>query len=189
MSQTPRAAGQLPVFPAVRHARLSAAHAVMLLGERPPRPLHRLHNGLDAADVVIAVSTGEGPRGRLEVVRVLLPLVKQSEVHLCNADAEALGLPALGTSVDRSPGCTLSGPAGVVVLAEGVVAAERVVTSSSSSITAVRGRVDVQIEGERPRFVRAMPVEEAAASLGCVVVADVSGELRPGVLATLLDPR
>ena len=179
----------LPVFPAVRHVRLSAAHAGMLFGARKPNgdageapgltALYRMQNGLDASDGVVNVGAGEGAR-KLELVRVLLPYVQRSVVHLCVADAEALGLSSLGTSIDRSPGCTLSGPHGVVVLAEGVVAAERVVVTAPLG----KARVDVQLEGERPRFVRSLPVEEG--SPACVVVADASGELRPGVLATLL---
>jgi propanediol utilization protein len=172
----------LPVFPAARHVRLSAAHARMLFGDKGPRALHHLHNGLDASDAVVSVSIGDTPRGKLELVRVLLPLVKHSLVHVCAYDVEGLGLPALGTTADRSPGCALSGPQGIVVLAEGVVAAERVVMPASSSLG--RPRVDVQIEGERPRFLRNMPVEEG--SPGCVVVADTSGDLRPGVMATVL---
>ncbi len=184
MSSLPRpAALPLPVFPAVRHVRLSSAHALMLFGNRPLRALYRLCNGLDAADVVVTVSTGEGPRGSLELVRVLLPLVARSVVHLCAADVDRLGLPLLGTVIDRSPGCALSGPQGMVVLAEGVVAAERVVVPTSFSKT----RVDVQLDGERPRFLRSLAVEEG--SPACVVIADASGELRPGVLATILDQR
>ena len=174
---------QLPVFPAVRHVRLSAAHARMLFGERPLRALHRLHSGLDAADALVSVSTGEGPRSRLELVRVLLPFVKNSAVHLCFADVDNFGLAALGTAVDRSPGCTLAGPMGIVVLAEGLVAAERVVLVSAGG----RTRVDVQIEGERPRFLRALPVEEG--SVACVVVADASGDLKPGLTAVVVEPR
>lgn len=155
----------------------------MLFGERVLKALHRLHNGLDAADAVLTVSAGEGPRAKVELVRVLLPFVKQTAVYLCVVDVENLGLAALGTSLDRSPGCTISGPEGVVVLAEGMVAAERVVLSSSPG----RARADVQIEGERPRFLRNMPVEEG--SPACVVVADASGDLRPGATATVLDSR
>ena len=172
---------QVPVSPAVRHVRLSAAHAALLFGDRAPRALFRLSNGLDAADRLLTVSIGEGVRAKLEWVRVLLPLVARSVVHVCGADVEALGLSPLGTNVDRSPGCTLSGPCGVVVLAEGVVAAERVLMPTS--MFPLRPCLDVQIEGERPRFLPSMPVESGAAAL--VVVADVSGCFSFGTVATV----
>lgn len=51
----------LSVYPAVRHVRLTADHALLLFG-RAPRPLYRLSDGTDAADAVLEV---KGPGGQL----------------------------------------------------------------------------------------------------------------------------
>jgi propanediol utilization protein len=168
----------LAVFPAARHARLTEAHAALLFGKKPLRALHRLSDGGVASDGVVVV---EGPSGKLDPVRVLLPFLARSVVYVCIADADAAGF-ALSTSLDRAPGCTLSGPVGTVVLAAGVLSCERVTLPAT---TAPRpSRVDVQIEGERPRLVRGVAVD--AGDVAAVYVVDHSGDLRPGTTATLL---
>lgn len=169
----------LMVYPAVRHARLTVAHAAVLFGEMPLHALHRLSNGLDAANAVVAV---EGPRGRLELVRALLPAVAQSIVYLTAADADAVGLVGLSTSLSSAPGCTLIGPHGTVVLASCVLACERVVLPASTAAAARSLRADVQIDGERPRVLRGVPVE--AGEPTALYVVDT--ELKAGTTAHLI---
>ena len=149
--------------------RLTADHAQLLFG-RVPRPLHRLSDGTDAADAVLEV---KGPGGRLTLVRLVLPAVSRSVVYLCATDADVIGLSGLSSSLETSPGCTLSGPAGTVLLASGVLCAERVVLPAASV-----ARVDVHLEGERPRVLRNVAV--FAGDVASVYIVDVSGDLRSG---------
>jgi propanediol utilization protein len=144
----------IPLFPATRHARLSVAHAAALFGERTFEVVHRLASGDDASDCVVSVDIGAG---RLEDVRVLLPFVDRSSVAVTSRDARALGLaaPLLATPTG-SPGCTLHGPEGVVVLGEAVVAAEHVELPAGPM--GQMPMADVVIDGERPRTFRRLPV-------------------------------
>lgn len=168
----------LTVFPAVRHARLTEAHAALLFGGRKLNPLHRLADGSVATDGVVAL---DGARGRLDLVRVVVPFVAASCVYVTGADADAAGFGALSTTLAKALGCTLSGPHGTVILTNGVLAAERVTLPARDGLPA---RVDVQIEGERPRLLRGWSVE--VGPVAAVYVVDISGDLRPGTAATAL---
>ncbi len=137
----------------MRHARLSVAHARALFGDTPLRVVHTLACGDDVSDVVLGV---DGPGGRLDDVRVLLPFVPQSYVAVPPRDARRLGVTgALPATPEGAPGCTLHGPAGVVVLAAGVVVAEHVVLLADEGAAAM---VDVVVDGERSRLLRRVPV-------------------------------
>jgi propanediol utilization protein len=163
------------VFPVVCHVRLSAAHARTLFGDVTLQRVHTLASGDVVSDRVVVV---DGPAGRLEHVRVMLPFTERTTVLLLSRDARRLGLPMpLPGQLDGAPGCTLSGPAGLVVLGEGIVASERVVLAG-----AVDGdRVDLFLDGERPRVVRqvaVVPGETPRAYIG-----DDAHDLRLGVMA------
>lgn len=160
---------------AVRHVRLSAPHAAVLFGTQALQNLLTMSSGLVASDGVVGVA---GPAAELQRVRVLLPFVARSEVHLSTADAESIGLAAPGVVLDDGAGCTLHGPAGVVVLASAVVNAERVVLPVRSS-----DRVDVTVHCDRPRQWRRLGV--VVGDSPSVFVVDDSGEVRRGTLATL----
>ncbi|MBM4281913.1 MAG: hypothetical protein FJ137_14535 [Deltaproteobacteria bacterium] len=148
-----------PVFPAVRHARLSPSHAQALLGHAPPQIIHTMWCGDDVSDAVISV---DGPGGRLDDVRVVLPFVPQSYVAVPLRDARRLGVTgALPATTAGAPGCTLRGPAGVVVLAAGVVAADHVVLPPGDDATVM---VDVFVDGDRPRLLRRVPVARGASA-------------------------
>ncbi len=143
-----------PVFPAVRHVRLSEAHVRALFGPAAVRVVHSLGWGDGASDAFVDV---EGPSGRMRGVRVVLPYVVQSRVALLQRDAARLGLfGPLPTTTTAAPGCTLHGPVGVVVLAGGVVAAEHVMLPPGVVDNSVV--VDVVVDGDRPRTLRRVPV-------------------------------
>ena len=167
----------IPVFPALRHVRLSTTHLGVLFGMAPLQALLVLSSGAVASDGLIGVA---GRSGELRAVRVLLPTVARTEVHLSSADAAAIGLQSPGVALDRAPGCTLHGPAGVVVLAGAVVNAERLVLPGP----VVVDRADLHAEFDRPRLYRRVGVvsgERAQAFLF-----DDSGELRHGTVATII---
>ncbi len=162
---------RLPIHPAVRHVRLSAAHRDVLFGTARLQTLLTLSSGLVASDGLVGVAGRTD--GELLDVRVLLPLVARTEVLLTSTDAAAIGLTTPGVVVDDAAGCTLHGPAGVVVLASAVVNAERVVLPSGERTT---DRVDVAADYERLRIYRRVAVvvgEQPGAWL-----VDDTGELR-----------
>jgi putative phosphotransacetylase len=70
----------------------------------------------------------EGPGGRLEKVRVLGPAREPGQVEVSLTNARRLGLEAevrLSSMVEGSPGAKLIGPAGELMMAQGVIAAAR----------------------------------------------------------------
>jgi acetate kinase len=69
-----------------------------------------------------------GPKGRIERVRVLGPTRKATQVEIAMTEQFKLGiLPPIRESgdIEGSPGCTLEGPAGSVVIDKGVICALR----------------------------------------------------------------
>lgn len=154
-------------------------HARALFGGRTFDVVHTLACGDDASDRWVDVGIGDA---RLERVRVLLPFVAQSFVAITSREARALGLtPALPTTPNGAPGCTLHGPEGVVVLADGVVAAERLELPSGAANPG--STADVAVDGERPRTFRRLPVVRGDASRA-FVVDDVDAIAARGRLVT-----
>ncbi len=146
----------MPVVVTVRHVRLSAAHLELLFGA-----------GATLVDVCALPPTGtfasasvvdvRGPAGTLRHVRVLGPLVRQTEVRLLPREAGVLGLTAGADS-----GCTLEGPHGTVVLAGGVhLGLRRLALGAHDAQEA--GLIDgahtgVIVRGDRERELRDVPV-------------------------------
>ncbi|MBE6926994.1 MAG: phosphate propanoyltransferase [Ruminococcaceae bacterium] len=72
--------------------------------------------------------TVQGPKGKLERVRVLGPERKDTQVEIALTDSFALGIrPPVRMSgkISGTPGCTLIGPAGQAEISEGVIVAAR----------------------------------------------------------------
>lgn len=72
--------------------------------------------------------TVSGPRGELANVRVLGPVRGQTQVELTFSEAKKLGIPGqirMSGDVDGTPGCTLKGPAGQLVIPQGVIVPAR----------------------------------------------------------------
>lgn len=110
-----------------RHVHLSAAHAQALFGNSPLTAARELTQpGQFAANQTLIV---QGPKGRVEAVRIVGPTRDETQVEIAVSDAATLGVDppvaasgALGTSVG---GVTLIGPAGRVDLTRGVIIAAR----------------------------------------------------------------
>lgn len=69
-----------------------------------------------------------GPKGSFESVIILGPFRPATQVELSLTDARKLGIPAVirqSGDLLGTPGCTLTGPNGSVVLEEGVIVANR----------------------------------------------------------------
>lgn len=69
-----------------------------------------------------------GPKGAISKVRVLGPVRKQTQVELLEGDGFKLGIKApvrMSGDLAGTPGATLIGPRGTVVMSEGVIVAQR----------------------------------------------------------------
>lgn len=129
----------IPIVATARHVRLQASHLELLFG-----PKHALTALAPLAlPGVFACAEGvnvRGPSGSIAFVRVVGPVVRNTTVRVSPRDLPLLGLPAepLPRTLAESRGCTIEGPAGTVVLAEGLVTPRRVL-SLDPSIAARRG--------------------------------------------------
>jgi acetate kinase len=147
----------IPVAISAHHVHLTQATIDRLFGENyvltPRAPLSQ--PGQFAATETVALI---GPRGRLAPVRVLGPPRKADQVEISRTDAHILGLEAplrLSGDLDATPGLTLEGPRGRVVLTSGVVCALRHVHMSPADAVRLNVRdrevVEVAIDaGGRP---------------------------------------
>jgi acetate kinase len=97
-----------------------------------------------------------GPRGRVERVRVLGPVRKDTQVEISRTEEFRLGIDApvrASGDIHGSPGLRLEGPSDVVDLPEGVIIAARHVHMSPEDALrfGVRDRdaIAVRVEGER----------------------------------------
>lgn len=118
---------QVPVGVSARHIHLSEEHVAILFGEgyelTEAKPLSQ--PGQYAANETVAVV---GTKGTFPKVRILGPVRKQTQLEVSRTDAFALGVnPPVRESgnIAGSAGITLKGPAGEVVIEEGVIVAAR----------------------------------------------------------------
>ena len=117
----------VPAGVSARHVHLSREDLDRLFG--PGCALHPCkalsQPGQFAAQERVTVS---GPRGELANVRVLGPVRGQTQVELTFSEAKKLGIPGqirMSGDVDGTPGCTLKGPAGQLVIPQGVIVPAR----------------------------------------------------------------
>lgn len=150
----------IPVAITARHVHLSRAHVEALFG-----------NGHELLDIFPLTQPGEqacaetvtvrGPKGALENVRVIGPIRERTQVEVTIRDQAKLGIEGalrLSAKLPGSFGCTLEGPAGTVVLAEGVLNAMRHLHASPAQAKDLGltddSTVTVSIGSERARVVR-----------------------------------
>ena len=108
-----------------RHVHLSKADADALFGHplTPDRPLSQPGQFLSRERVTIL-----GPKGEFRKAAVLGPERKESQVELSLTDCVTLGVKApirLSGEIRDTPGITLMGPEGKLVLSHGVIVARR----------------------------------------------------------------
>ncbi|HSA23416.1 MAG TPA: acetate/propionate family kinase [Myxococcota bacterium] len=157
-NQELRAQHDQPVYIGVsaHHVHLCQAHVEALFGPgrqlTPKTPLRQ--PGQFAAEERVNLI---GPRGRVDRVRVLGPTRPRTQVEISRTEEFELGIDAPirdSGDLDGSPGLTLEGRAGTVVLQEGVICAHRHVHMSPQDAVAfgVRDKdvVQVEVQGERP---------------------------------------
>lgn len=110
-----------------RHIHLSTDDARRLLGRAEPSRRRDLSQpGQFAAEETVAVV---GPKGRMDVVRIVGPARGRTQLELASSDARTLGIAApvsaSGHLEHSAGGATLVGPAGSVELTAGVIIAAR----------------------------------------------------------------
>jgi len=124
----------VPVGVSNRHVHLSRRDMEILFG--PGYELKREKQlsqpGEFAAEETLTVV---GPKGALENVRVLGPLRNKTQVEISLTDGFKLGIkPPVRNSgnLESTPGAVLVGPAGTLVLEEGVILAARHIHMNSA---------------------------------------------------------
>lgn len=115
----------VPLEASGRHVHVTAQQAQTLFGHglTPERPLSQPGQYLAKERLTVI-----GPKGKFENVAVLGPERKEAQVEVSLTDARSLGLTVPirpSGDVSGSPGCTLVGERGEVVLSRGVIAAQR----------------------------------------------------------------
>ena len=125
---SPTATSPLVVNISVRHMHITQEHIEILFGAgaklTPQRDLYQ-HGQFASAQTVDLV----GPKRRmLSNVRILGPLRKATQIELAFSDAIALGIDVpvrMSGDIAGTPGCIVLGPAGHLVLEQGVIRAKR----------------------------------------------------------------
>ena len=115
----------VPLEASGRHVHVTKEQAQTLFGHglTPERPLSQPGQYLAKERVTVI-----GPKGGLRNVAVLGPERKEAQVEISLTDERSLGVQApvrLSGDVKGSPGCTLVGQNGRVVLDRGIIAAQR----------------------------------------------------------------
>ena len=147
----------VPVGISARHVHLCPLNLKKLFGEG-----YELHPYKDLSQPGQFASqekvTIEGPKGRIENVRVLGPVRKVTQVEISLTDAMVLGLKdipvRMSGNIGSTPGIRIIGPAGSIDLPAGVIAAARHLHISSEQARAFRLHdgdvVALRVPGDRP---------------------------------------
>lgn len=130
-----------------RHVHVTAQQAETLFGHRltPKRPLSQPGQYLANERVTVT-----GPKGEFREVAVLGPERKEAQVEVSLTDARHLGIDVpvrLSGDTEGTPGATLTGPKGKIVLPSGVIAARRHIhlTPEAAERFGVRGGQEVSL--------------------------------------------
>ena len=130
-----------------RHVHVTAQQAETLFGRRltPKRPLSQPGQYLANERVTVT-----GPKGEFREVAVLGPERKEAQVEVSLTDARTLGIDVpirLSGDTALTPGATLIGPKGKIVLSSGVIAARRHIhlTPEAAERFGVRGGQEVSL--------------------------------------------
>ena len=115
----------VPLEASGRHVHVTQQQAQILFGHglTEKRPLSQPGQFLANERLTVI-----GPKGRFENVAVLGPERKEAQVEISLTDGRVLGIQPpvrLSGQVEMTPGATLAGPCGQVILERGVIAAQR----------------------------------------------------------------
>jgi putative phosphotransacetylase len=139
-----------------RHIHLSKAHIEILFGQGYTLNEFKTLSqpGQFAAEEVVSV---QGPKGRMENIRILGPARGDTQLEISRTDGYALGVnPPLRQSGDiaGTPGIKVIGPAGELDILQGVIVAARHIHFHSKDALAWgitdKQMLKVKLDGERP---------------------------------------
>jgi acetate kinase len=147
-------APRIPVAISARHVHLTEAAVEQLFGPgralTVKKPLSQ--PGYFAAEEQVTLI---GPKNHLEHVRVLGPCRARCQVEVARTDEFFLGIEApirVSGDLDGTPGITLAGPAGTLVLDDGVICAQRHIHANPREAAALgladRDVVEVALDTE-----------------------------------------
>ncbi|MBI5631431.1 MAG: phosphate propanoyltransferase [Elusimicrobia bacterium] len=122
-----RSKSPIPVGVSNRHAHFTQEHWDALFGKaRQPRKFRSVKQpGFWACYETVAV---EGPKGKIENVRLIAPHRPKTQIEISQTDAQALGLrPPIRDSgkLEGSAPVRVIGPAGTLEIKEGLIIARR----------------------------------------------------------------
>ncbi|WP_113928830.1 phosphate propanoyltransferase [Bacillus sp. P14.5] len=145
----------VPVSVSARHVHLQPEHIGILFGEG--YSLTKLKEISQPRQYACNEQvTIEGPRGRIERVRILGPVRNQTQVEISRTDARKMGLnPPVRSSgnLKGSSPITIIGPEGRISLEEGCIIADRHIhmTPEDAACFGVKDqqKVSVGVEGEK----------------------------------------
>lgn len=131
-----------------RHIHITEAQSHALFGHRltVKRPLSQPGQFLANERLTL-----QGPKGEFQNVAVLGPERREAQVEISLTDGRALGITPpvhLSGNVEGSPGATLIGPMGKVVLDRGVIAAQRHIhmTPEKAALFGVKDKQRVKLQ-------------------------------------------
>jgi acetate kinase len=145
----------IPLSTSAHHVHLSQEHFEMLFGVgRTMTPRTELSQpGQFAAKETVNLI---GPKGRIDRVRILGPVRKESQVEIARTEQFRLGIDAPlrdSGDIEGTPGITIEGEVGTVKLSKGVICAKRHIHLSPEEALKLglrdRDRVTLKIKGVR----------------------------------------
>ena len=118
---------KIPIETSARHIHVCEADFKTLFGE--DATLTRVHELSQPGQYLCKERiTVAGPKGRFENVAILGPFRKETQIELSMTDTRKIGVPGVirqSGHIEDTPGCTLIGPKGSIVLEKGVIVAKR----------------------------------------------------------------
>ena len=131
-----------------RHVHVTREQAIVLFGHplTPKRPLAQPGQYLANERVTVI-----GPKGEFQNVAVLGPERKAGQVERSMTDGRSLGISApvrLSGDIEDTPGATLQGSMGKVVLKQGVIVAKRHIhmTPEAANLMGVKDKEVVRLQ-------------------------------------------
>ncbi|MEM7574060.1 MAG: phosphate propanoyltransferase, partial [Bacteroidota bacterium] len=144
----------IPIAISARHIHLTQEAVDTLFGQGHELQVRKWLSqpGQFAAEETVTVV---GPRNQLERVRVLGPVRPKTQLEISRTDEFFLGIDAPvreSGKVENTPGCKLIGPAGELLIEDGVICAWRHIhmTPADAAIFGVKDRDIVEVAVDSP---------------------------------------
>jgi len=138
-----------------------------------------------------------GPKSSIERVSILGPTRKQTQVEISATDARSLGIEAVikeSGNIENTPGCTIIGPIGQIVLKEGVIVAKRHIHVKPEEAKALnivdKEIVNVKVENDSRSIIFGDVVVRVRSDFAGSMHIDTdeanAGSVKPGTYGTIL---